>query len=136
MLESFSLKHNQNKIDLYFKARKEKYLKNINEITNIDNCYFYAWLSGFIEAKGCFSIRKTSNKHSFSIELTEDQYILDKIKSQFNITNKVRTIKNRNRIIEIYSKITILKIINHCIEYPLLGEKLISMNKFRNIFIF
>ena len=54
-----------------------------------NNNYFNEWLSGFIEAEGCFSIRTTSNNHSFSIAQNDDKYILDKIKHHFNITNKI-----------------------------------------------
>ncbi len=104
------------------------------EIFNIDNSYFNEWLSGFIEAEGCFSIRKTSNNHSFSIGQNKDKIILDKIKNHFNITNQVRIIDDKFWFIEVYKKSALIKIINHCIEYPLLGEKRLSFNKFRDLF--
>lgn len=118
----------------YLNARNKKYLNTKVEIKNIDNNYFKVWLSGFIEAKGCFSIKNNNNNHSFSIGLNDDKYILDKIKSHFNITNQVRQIKDRFWNIEIYRKLILLNIINHCHEYPLLGEKLISFTKFRDLF--
>lgn len=114
-------------------ARNKKYLNTNVEIPNIDISYFNEWLSGFIEAKGCFYFRMTNN-HSFSIGINDDKYILDKIKSQFNITNQVRKINNRLWYIEIYHKLTLLNIINHCIEYPLLGEKILLITKFRDLF--
>jgi len=76
----------------------------------------------------------TSNNHSFSIGKFDDKFILDKIKSYFKITNQVRNLNNRFWYIEVYRKLTLLKIINHCIEYPLLGEKSISFLKFRDLF--
>jgi cytochrome c oxidase subunit 1 len=130
MLECFE----QNNVKWYLNARDKKYFKNNVEIPNIDNNYFKAWLTGFIEAKGCFSIRSTKNNHSFSIGINNDKYILDKIKSQFNITNQVRKIDDRLWYIEIYRKLTLINIINHCLEYPLLGEKLLSFIKFRSLF--
>ncbi len=62
---------NKTPVKFYFFNRNIKYDKqltivksNINLKTSI---YFNAWLSGFIEAKGCFSIRKFNN-HSFSLD--------------------------------------------------------------------
>jgi len=130
MLECFE----QNNVKWYLNARNKKYFKNNVEIPNIDNSYFNEWLAGFIEAKGCFSVRTTNNYHSFSIGITDDKYILDKIKSQFNITNQVRKIDDRLWYIEIYRKLTLINIINHCLKYPLLGEKLLSFTKFRSLF--
>ena len=104
-------------------------LININSIT-----YFNEWLSGFIEAEGCFSIRTTSNNHSFSIGQKNDEYLLKKIKEKFNITSQIIKKDNNFFIIEVYRKSTLINIINHCIEYPLLGYKLISFTKFKNLF--
>lgn len=123
-----------NNVLLYLNARNKKYLNTNIEIPIIDNSYFCQWLSGFIEAKGCFSIRITKNNHSFSIGINDDKYILDKIISLFNIKNQVRKIDDRFWKIEIYRKLILLNIINHCIQYPLLGEKLLSFNKFRDLF--
>ena len=130
MLECFE----QNNVDWYLIARNKKYLITNVENPNIDNSYFYEWFSGFIEAKGCFYIRLNKNNHSFSIGINDDKYILDKIKSQFNITTQVRKIENRMWYIEIYRKLTLINIINHCIEYPLLGNKILSFTKFRDLF--
>lgn len=130
MLECFE----NNNIDWYFFNRKNKYLNNNVEILNIEYSYFNEWLSGFIEAEGSFSIRTTNNNHSFSIGQNDDKYILDKIKNHFNITNQVRKINERFWYIEVYKKSTILNIINHCIEYPLLGEKRLKLTKFRDLF--
>jgi len=91
-------------------------------------------LTCFIEAEGNFSIRTTYNNHSFSIGQNDDKFILDKIKNHFNLTNQVRKINDRFWFIEVYKKSTIINIINHCIEYPLLGEKLLSFTKFRDLF--
>jgi hypothetical protein len=130
MLECFE----QNNVEWYLNARNNKYLNSNVEILNIDNSYFNEWLSGFIEAEGSFSIRTTSNNHSFSIGQNDDKYILDKIKNHFYITNQVRKINDRFWIIEVFKKSTLINIINHCIEYPLLGEKKLSFTKFRDLF--
>ncbi len=73
--------------------------------------YFKGWLSGFIEAEGCFSVRK-SNNHSFSIG-----------------QNPSRS-GGKFYFLEVYKKEALLKIITHCTNYPLLGEKLESLKKF------
>ena len=92
--------------------------------------YFKAWLSGFIEAEGCFSIRKTK-AHSFSIGQNDDVYLIDAIKQYFEISNKVRNPYGNFYFIEVYKKEVLAKIVAHCTNYPLLGEKLESLKKFR-----
>lgn len=129
MLECFQ----KNNVEWYLKARNKKYLnKNLDEV-KIDYNYFNEWLSGFIEAEGCFSIRNVSNNHKFSIGQTNDKYILDAIKNHFDIKNEIRKINNNFWFIEIYRKIILIKILNHCINYPLLGENLLSFTKFKNL---
>jgi hypothetical protein len=130
LLECFE----QDNVEWYLNARDKKYLKTNVEVLNIDNSYFNEWLSGFLEAEGCFTIKTNANNHSFSIGQNDDKYIIEKIKSHFNITNQVRKIGNRFWFIEVYRKSTLIKIINHCIEYPLLGEKILSFTKFRDLF--
>jgi hypothetical protein len=85
-------------------------------------------LSGFIEAEGCFSIRK-SNNHSFSIGQNDDLYLIEAIQQYFEVTNKVRNPKGKFYFLEVYKKEVLLKIINHCTNYPLLGEKLEDLKK-------
>jgi hypothetical protein len=129
MLECFQ----QNNVEWYLNARSEKYLNRDTDIVKIDCNYFNEWLSGFIEAEGCFSIRNVSKNHSFSIGQKNDKYILDAIKSHFDIQNDIRKINNKFWLIEIYRKLTLIKIINHCVNYPLLGEKILSFAKFRDL---
>jgi hypothetical protein len=119
MLECFQ----QNNVEWYLNARDTKYLNSNIDIVNINSNYFNEWLSGFIEAKGCFFIRNLSNNHSFSIEQKNDKYIIDTIKHHFNIQNEVKKFNNNFWLIEIYRKFTLIKIINHCINYPLFGVK-------------
>lgn len=130
MLECFE----RNNVEWYLNARDKKYLKTNGEVLKIDNIYFNEWLSGFIEAEGSFSIRNSSNNHSFSIGQNDDKHLIDKIKNHFNITNTVRKIGNRFWFIEVYRKSILINIINHLIEYPLLGEKILSFTKFRDLF--
>jgi len=90
--------------------------------------YFYSWFSGFIEAEGCFSIRK-SNNHSFSIGQNDDIYLMNVIRKYINTTNIIRNPYRNFYSIEIYKKETLKFIINHIKNYPLLGEKAESFNK-------
>ena len=130
MLECFQ----QNNVEWYLNARNKKYLnKNLNDF-KIDYNYFNEWLSGFIEAKGCFLIWNASKHPSFSIKQINDKYILDAIKNHFDIKNDIRKFNNKFWFIEIYRKFNLIKIINHCINYPLLGEKILSFTKFKNLF--
>jgi len=129
MLECFD----HQSVEKYLNTRDDKYLNNITNL-NMENIpYFKEWLSGFIEAEGCFSIKTTSNNHSFSIGQKQDKHILDKIKIYFESTNQVRGLKNNFWLLEIYRKSTLIQIINHCTQYPLLGEKSISLKKFKDL---
>lgn len=130
MLECFQ----QNNVAWYLNARDKKYLNPNRDIVKIDYNYFNAWLSGFIEAVGYFSIRNVSNYHSFSIGQRTDRYIIETIKNYFDAQNEIRKLNNNFWLIEIYRKITLMKIINHCINYPLLGEKTLSFSKFKDLF--
>lgn len=133
MLKAFK----QNNIEWYLTTRNDKYLTfkegSRFEPIKFHQNYFQEWLSGFIEAEGCFFLRYTSNNHSFSIRQNDDKYILEKIKSHFNITSQIRKINERFWYIEVYRKSTLINIIQHCIEYPLLGEKFISLRKFKDL---
>nr|YP_010714069.1 LAGLIDADG homing endonuclease [Fuscoporia gilva]WDD39632.1 LAGLIDADG homing endonuclease [Fuscoporia gilva] len=130
MLECFK----QENVDLYFKTRNKKYLQHKIKEIKFYKSYFNEWLSGFIEAEGCFSIRSKNNIHSFSIGQNNDKYILDFIKNHFCIFNEVRNKKDKFWFIEVYRKSILLNIIDHCNKYPLLGEKLVSFNKFKDLF--
>jgi hypothetical protein len=135
----------ENSVDSYLSNRDSKY-ENQLAILNSDPFglerksfalpnYFSGWLSGFIEAEGCFSIRK-SNNHSFSIGQNDDLYLINAIKQFFGTTNTVRNSSLRSRnfyFLEIYRKETLEKIKNHFNNYPLLGEKAESLQKFKQI---
>jgi hypothetical protein len=132
----------ENSVDSYLSNRNSKYIfqpiilnsdpfgleSNSFALPN----YFKGWLSGFIEAEGSFSIRK-SNNHSFSIGQNDDLYLMNGIKQFLKATNKVRNTYGNFYSIEIYKKETLTKIINHFKDYPLLGEKAESLKKFNQI---
>ena len=67
-------------IEDYFINRDLKYKEQINIINSPFNTpiYFKEWLSGFIEAEGCFSLRNSKN-HSFSIGQNDDKYLIKTI---------------------------------------------------------
>lgn len=126
-------------VEKYLSARDTKFKEQfsiINANTNIKvPFYFKAWLSGFIEAEGCFSIRKTKAP-SFSIGQNDDVYLIDAIKQYFEVSNKVRNPYGNFYFIEVYKKEVLAKIVVHCTNYPLLGEKLESLKKFRTCCLF
>jgi LAGLIDADG endonuclease/Cytochrome C and Quinol oxidase polypeptide I len=122
---------NHSNIDTYFKERNLKYNNYLLHKVNINENYFKEWLSGFIEAEGCFCIRKKNN-HSFSLAQKDEIILLEYIKNYFNIKSNIRCQKNNIWIIETYRKSSLYSIIDHCKTYPLLGEKLISLKNFEN----
>ena len=117
-------------VDFYLLNRNLKYDKQLTIIESNINynipSYFKGWLSGFIEAEGCFSIRKYNN-HYFSIGQNDDIYLIHAIKQYFGVTNKVINPYGKFYVLEVYKKEVLLKIITHCTNYPLLGEKLESL---------
>lgn len=121
-------------IDLYFKNRENKYINqkfNEDTLKSIFNTpIFKGWLSGFIEAEGCFSIRKNQN-HSFNIGQNYDKKLLLIIKEYFKATNMVRNPNKNFYLFEVYKKKVLLEIINHIDKYPLLGEKKINFIKWK-----
>ena len=121
-------------VEKYLSTRNTKFKEQVAIInTNREfkvPTYFKAWLSGFIEAEGCFSIRKTEAL-SFSIGQNDDVYLIEAIKQYFEVSNKVRNPYGNFYFLEVYKKEVLAKIVVHCTNYPLLGEKLESLKKFR-----
>jgi autonomous glycyl radical cofactor GrcA len=133
----------KNSVDFYLANRNSKFI-NQSTIINSDlfgletnsftlPSYFKGWLSGFVEAEGCFSIRK-NNYHSFSIGQNDDLYLINAIKQYLGASNIVRNPKGNFYSIEIYKKEILKIIINHFNNYPLLGEKAESFQKFNQKF--
>lgn len=130
----------KNSVDWYLSNRNSKYI-NQPAILNSDPFglernsfalpnYFKGWLSGFIEAEGCFSIRE-SNNHSFSIGQNDDLYLINAIKQFLAASNIVRNPYRNFYFLEIYKKETLKFFIDHFNSYPLLGEKAESFQKFK-----
>jgi hypothetical protein len=130
MLECFK----RNDVEWYLNSRNSKYLATTGRDTsvNIDHSYFNEWLSGFIEAEGCFSIRQ-NNSHSFSIGQKDDKYLIDAIRNHFSIQSQTRNPHKTFWLIETYRVSTLHNIIKHCTEYPLIGQKLVSFKKFKDL---
>jgi hypothetical protein len=123
------LEHNN--LSIYMKTRDNKYSNQntlIHSMTTKDLLslpYYKPWLSGFIEAEGCFSIR-ASNNHSFSIGQKHDKYLLESIKSYFVASNIIREPKTDFFLLEVYNKKVLVNVYAHCNNYPLLGQKFID----------
>jgi hypothetical protein len=118
-------------VEWYLNNRDNKYLLRKTSL-NTDVPYFAEWLSGFMEAEGCFSVRKNNN-HSFSIGQNDDRYLIESIRNYFQIENKIRNPNKNFWSIETYRRTTLYNIIKHFDNYPLLGEKLISFSKFKDL---
>jgi hypothetical protein len=91
--------------------------------------YFKEWLSGFIEAKGQFIVKESNNRY-FLIGQNYDIYLINAIKKYFNISNKINNTHDKFYFLKIYKKETLLKIITHCTNYPLIGDKLEKLRIF------
>ncbi len=130
---------NQNSIDHYFLSRdlkfagQQSFIEYQNKIFTISVDYFQIWLSGFIEAKSCFSIRLNGN-NSFSIGQKNDYYLLKHICMFFTNSSVIKISSKDNNffIIELYKKQILWNIIQHCETFPLLGYKKTQMIVFKN----
>ncbi len=118
-------------LKLYFETRDNKFegqskiIESFQKVNLTALPYFDAWLSGFTEAEGCFTIRENGN-HSFSISQQYDNYIFKAIKTKFRISNEIRLIPKYGEfyLIEVYRLDTLLGIHQHFEKFPLLGQKL------------
>ena len=132
------------KYDLFIQSRRVKYenkLEQLNILANkkIPN-YFPAWLSGFIEGEGNFSLVFNHNgslrKSAFTIGQNDEIHILEWIKTYFKGETKILKDKPKKDgnfsyyRLHLYNEKTRNNIFNHFYSYPLLGHKLISYNKF------
>ena len=122
----------KNDLNWYFVNRNLKYNINLEQI-NYNTFYFKGWLSGFIEAEGCFTLCVNSSKSkSFSIAQKDEKFLFEFIANFFDSNLNVRCNKLNIYSIEIYKK-TILNVLkNHFFDYPLLGEKKINFDCFYN----
>ncbi len=118
--------------DYHVKNRVFKYQTVCAKIDYYNNFfilpdYFNSWLSGFIEAEGCFRFRN-SMPTSFYISQNSDYYILNAIKQFFHENHKIGINKD-NKSVKVHYRISlsgkkfIKKLINHLIKFPLFGEK-------------
>lgn len=114
----------------YSEIKKGIFIVDFNYLKNMSN--FNEWLSGFIEAEGCFSIRKNKKIKSFSISQNNEYVILDFIRTKFNSINKIVLMSNKKtHNWETYNHKSLSLIINHLELYPLLGYKFVSYNKLK-----
>lgn len=119
-------------IEEYFATRSSK-LNGRQAITPLFTTlpiYFAPWLSGFIEAQGIW-VRRISVPFGFSFSIAQcnDRYLVEAILAYFGQSHlKVQVPRVRiNRMsiyqIEISNRIGVEKVVQHCLDNPLLGYK-------------
>lgn len=139
-LHNFVAKHN------FLENRKNKYKNKtymLHNASGIPPLYFPAWLSGFIEAEGNFSLVFNKNgvlrKSAFTIGQNDELHILNMIKTYFKSENKI--IKDKKNLkskefdyyrLHLYNSLSRKLLFEHFNLYPLLGHKYISYSKFYN----
>lgn len=126
-------------MDEYFASRDDKYadadaIMNSKPFISVaGSVYFNTWVAGFVEAEGCFSAR-ASGTRSFSLSLKNEPFLIEEIKTLFNIPNPVRKMKGSVYIFEIYKHDILIGVAKFFEDYPLIGEKRESyMSFFKHI---
>ena len=77
----------------------------------------------------CMDTVKASNS-----PIAQAPDILYKIYKLYNINVKIKNINNMSYTLKTFNKNNLNSIINHCISYPLQGEKSKLLNQFIKIF--
>lgn len=92
--------------------------------------YFAAWLVGFIEAEGCFSVYKLNNISdylvaSFDVSQTNGEILILAIRKHLTLTNKIYKDNTENFKLKVSSVRSIENVINFLNKAPvkLLGNK-------------
>ena len=89
------------------------------------------WLCGFIEAEGCFSIRK-DGRQSFSASQKNGELIMESIKTFFEIKNKIVRHKRSDVLeIEVGNRRCCFKVADFFEKYPLKGQKKVSFDLYK-----
>lgn len=104
--------------------------KPINTKESITNAsYFSAWLVGFIEAEGCFSIYKLTDKDylvaSFDIAQKDGEILISAIREYLSFTNAIHIDKTNCSKLKVTGVRSIENVINFLQKAPvkLLGNK-------------
>lgn len=91
--------------------------------------YYPGWLAGFIEAEGCFCVRRKGTQ-SFAIGQKNDKAILLSIKEFFCFQNKIQHKQGEMYVLEGGHRRVLGRMIEFLQNYPLLGEKRVSFENF------
>ena len=122
----------------YFSTRGQKYMNRHLFLMSAEvlrnTPYFKPWLSGFIEAEGCWSLReKSKGTPSFSLGQKHDVFILAAMRSYFEADDvSIRSSPQTKDFytIEFYNVKSLKLLKTHCQNYPLLGEKYDQLTNF------
>lgn len=136
----------ENRANMYI--NKQHLLLKLQQ-DNFTPIYFPAWLSGFIEAEGNFSLVFRNNgetrslrKSAFTIGQNDDLNILNKIKMYFQSENKILMDKKKKLNskgipsefdyfrLYLYNALSRKLLFEHFDKYPLLGQKNVSYKTF------
>lgn len=97
----------------------------ISQILDLEQ--FADWLCGFVEAEGCFCIRK-NGQHSFSIAQKDERDLILAIRLFFQIPNKIQEKSHGMFVIETYNRETLQRILHFLegasLDFP--GRKLLG----------
>jgi hypothetical protein len=135
---AFALKYMDKKdLENFYLDRENKYKDQIKftvKDTSVFPFYWKGWLSGFIEAEGHFKLRYLSTggiqNWGFQIGQNNDSFLLEMIQKYLKSSHKISCDSNKKHFrVSIYGPICREILFQHFLQYPLLGEKKISYEK-------
>lgn len=124
----------RNKVIWYLNNRSSKYQHAFTAVTAeqyLKLSYIKAWISGFTEAEGCFTLRiNSSGVRSFSISQNADYELLRMFAVLFKTSNLPRQAKKQFFIFEVAAAAALKLVCAHYSKYPLIGHKNTSFKLF------
>lgn len=91
------------------------------------------WIVGFVEAEGCFCIRK-NKRLSFSIGQKDEYEVIKMIAAFFHMPNKIQQKPLGMYVVEGSQRAMLRNMIRFFEKFPLLGEKKVHFDSFVQVF--
>ena len=104
-----------------------------NPMPSLQASWLQWWIVGFVEAEGCFCIRK-NKRLSFSIGQKDEYEVIKMIAAFFHMPNKIQQKPLGMYVVEGSQRSMLRNMIRFFEKFPLLGEKKVRFDSFVQVF--